>query len=135
MAAEIVRSEGEPGEGLSDRQRRALRAILECPTFKAAAEQARVSPRTLRRYLHDPDFAAALAEEQRRLLRFGMMRAGSLLERALDVVSLDMEPGARADMRLRAAALVLQHVTRLLEFFDLEERIARLEERADREKA
>jgi len=135
LAADIVRSDGEPRDRLSDRQRRVLRAILERPTFKEAARAAGVSPRTLRRYLHDPDFGAALIEEQRRLMRFGVMRAGSLLDRALDVVALDMEPGVAGDVRLRAAGLVLRHVTQLLEFFDLEERIKRLEERADREKS
>ena len=46
-------------ENLDDRQHKALLALLDNPTIKAAAEAAGIGRSTLHRYLKDPEFAAA----------------------------------------------------------------------------
>ena len=130
--SQIVASEGEPYERLNRRQRAALVALVMCPTVKDAARQAGVTRRTLERYMADPVFAEALRREQGRLLRLGVARLGALLNKAVDVVALDMEPGVSGDVRLRAASLVLRHVSQLLEFLQIEQRLTRLEERRAR---
>jgi hypothetical protein len=57
------------------------------------------------------------------------VRLAGLLVKSLDVIGLDLEPGAGAAYRLRAAALVLRHAAGLLEFVELEDRVKALEER------
>ena len=118
-------------ETLSRRQKRALAALLSEPTTKAAAEKAGISRTTLYRYLAEPCFQEALAQQQRQVLRASAARLAALLERALDVLGETMASD-EADSRLKAAALVVRHVARLTELAELQERVEILETRAVR---
>jgi hypothetical protein len=116
-----------PNGTLTARQRRAIAALLTEPTVTAAAKTAKVGRRTLQTWLTLPHFRAALSETQGHELGLVAVRLAGLLTKSLDVIGLDMEPGAGADYRLRAAALILRHGSGLLEFADLEQRVSRLE--------
>lgn len=113
---------------LTAKQRRALAALLSEPTVKDAASKAGVSRKTLYRYLSEPAFQDALTGWQHQVLRGTSARLAGLLQKALDVIALDMEPGVDGGIQLRAAGLVLRHVAGLTEFVGLEERVRVLEE-------
>jgi len=113
---------------LTARQRRVLSALLSEPTVKGAAEVAGVGRKTVYRYLADPAFHKALREAQGERLKMAVARMTGLLEKALDAIGLDLGPGHdKAQVRLRAAGLVLRHYPGLLEVHDLEDRVASLE--------
>jgi hypothetical protein len=61
--------------GLSARQERVLLALLSTPTHEAAAKQAGVSSRTLRKYLHDLTFLAAYRQRRAELVSAGVALA------------------------------------------------------------
>jgi hypothetical protein len=76
---------------LTDRQRRALAALLTARTAQDAASQAGVGERTLRRWLNRPSFRVAYTEASRQRLSeaVGQLRAASaeavnVLRAALD---------------------------------------------------
>jgi len=115
---------------LNVRQRRVLSALLSEPTVKDAAKAAGVGRRTVYRYMAEPVFQAALRDAQGQMLRLAVARMAGLMEKALDVIGLDLEPGHdKAHIRLRAAALVLRHYPGLVEVHNLEERVSALEAR------
>ena len=120
--------------GLTQRQKRAIAALLSEPTVQAAADLADVSRATLYRYLGAPAFQEALSRAQGEVLHMSTARLAGLLSRALDELGDVLDSGRNASARQRAAATVLQHVTGLLEFADLAGRIEVLEQ-AERKKA
>ena len=112
---------------LTARQKRAIAALVSEPTVKAAADKAGISRKTLYRYLADDAFRAELSQAQSNVLRMSTLRLAGLLQKALDVIALDMLPGVDGKIRLRAATAVLRHITGLLEYADLEQRVSELE--------
>lgn len=117
---------------MSKKKKRALEALLREPTVSRAAQTAGISERTLYRYMTDPDFQAAMVEAQGGALRTATIRLTGLLQKALDVIGLDFEPGVDGKLRLTAAGLVLRHVQNILEYADLERRVAILEQASKR---
>ena len=120
--------------GDSVRETRAIGAFLTAPTLAQAAKKACISERTLRRYLARPDFRNAYEDARRRALGAALQRlqdASGVAVRVLLEVAAD-EAGKPAD-RLRASNLILDHAVRGAELIEVGERLARLEERIERE--
>jgi hypothetical protein len=122
-------------DGLPVGQKRALVALVSEPTVKAAAVAAGVGRATLYRYMASGAFRAALARRQSEVLAVSSLRLAGMLEAALDVVGRAVNGERVTTTELRAAALVLRHVTGLLEYASLEERVLALEERSERGEA
>ena len=108
-------------------QVKALAALVSQPTLTLAAKQARVSERTMYRWLSDNE---PFRTEYRRLQRevvsnatYQLMKASNNAVNALTSVMSD--PEAPASSRVQAAKTVL-------ETEDLEERLSNLEERPAR---
>jgi len=102
------------GEELSRCQERAIIALLERRTIKEAAEQTKISERTLRRWLQRPEFQAAyraaqakLLEDATAILQHASLKAASTLYDCLN-------SGKESD-RIRAAAIILDLAEKAVE--------------------
>ncbi len=118
--------------GLSPRQRRAIRALLVEKNIKAAAKVAKVGHRTLTRWLTQPDFllelrqaeAGALDEASRLLVR----EAGPAVEALATIRDNALNSAAS---RVSAARAILDNTIRLRELAAVEERLRALEAMTD----
>ena len=87
---------------------KALAALLDAPTFTAAAEQAGLSRRTIYSYLRsDPDFAMAFKQQRQLRELEAAERAAALHQDALDAIKDVMANGESGAVRLRAAERLL----------------------------
>ncbi len=116
--------------GLSDRQEKALAAMLASPTLVAAAERCGLTERTLRRYLKDPEFKRRYHEERAFLLDQTVAGLQKLGIGAVGVLRRNFDaPNPHA--QIRAARTVLDLMFKGTELVEMEERLRRLEEDAD----
>ena len=116
---------------LTGPQRLALEALLSGASKPDAAEIAGRTERTVNRWVTgDPAFRAALDEASAEAIDEGGRRLALMLnlatKRLHDVLA---NPTANPGLWLRAADLVVNHMIRLREHGDIEERIAKLEQR------
>jgi len=87
---------------------RALAALLDAPTFTAAAEQAGLSRRTIYSYLRsDPDFAMAFKQQRQLRELEAAERAAALHQDALDAIRDVMVNGESGMVKLKAAQQLL----------------------------
>jgi hypothetical protein len=115
---------------LSAKQQRAIEALLNGMTKGQAATAAGVIPRTLSRWLADPDFQAELNTASDQVIKAAATRLKSTLDAAVTVMRETMEDRqVNAAVRLRAADRVASHALKLVEAAELLERIERLEDR------
>jgi len=84
---------------LNPNQVRGIAALLTEPTITAAAEKAGVQPKTIYRWLKQPEFTAALSEAQAREIETASRRLAGMQSDALDALA---DVFARSD---RLAAL------------------------------
>lgn len=113
---------------LSVKQRTAVDALLAHGDQRQAARAAGVSDRTLRRWLHEPDFAAAVTDAQDAALdavTADLVRAAGGAV-ALLAATVDNEDAALG-LRLQAARTLLDAALRWRELRGIEQRLAALE--------
>ncbi len=119
------------GEKLSRYQERAIATLLTEPTIAAAAAAAGVGERTLRRWLHENEgFIAAYRQARRRASEVAVAHLQRAAEKAAATLERNLECGD-PNPEIRAANVVLSHILRGLEFYELEERLAALERRIE----
>lgn len=98
-------------------------------TVTAAAAQAKVTTRTIYRWLTDPDFKAALAAAEANVLAVTTRAVMAVMLAAVDTLKAAIDdPEAGHGVKVRAADLLLVHAPRLYELRTLEARLAALEE-------
>lgn len=115
---------------LTTRQRRFVAALLSEKTVTAAAEAAKVAPRTAWNYLADDAVRAELARRQDGILGHVSRRLATEMETALDVLHEVMVNADAPDApRVSAARAVLDGGLKLAELVALAERVSQLEER------
>ena len=119
----------ENGSGLTTKQVRAVQALLTTKGLAEAAQTAQVGERTLARWLTEPVFRAALSQAEGDLLDAATRRLLSLQDSAIGAFEavLDGEEVSHT-VRLRAAQGVLDHLLRLRELRNMEQRITALEQ-------
>jgi len=121
-------SENGNQNGLTDKQQRAITALLSEPTAKSAAKKAKVSETTLYRWLSDALFSAALREARGRVLESTLSAlqgaSGKAVETLLDVMD---DKTAHPSARVSAAKAVLEMMLRGRDALDNEERLRLLE--------
>ena len=120
------------GKKLGRKKEEAIVALLSQRSIEDAARACNTPPRTLHRWLKEPEFDAAFRAARRaaygqsiaRLQQASTVAATTLLEVMVD-------PKTPASTRIRAAECVLTHATKSIELEDLQARIGDLERAAE----
>lgn len=125
---------GPDTDSLTERQRRALAALLAAPTAKQAAERAGLSERQMKRYRADPVFRAAYQEAQTELLDRAVNQSRQHLIGALSVLSeIAEDVNAPPAARVSAARASVELALKLGEQADVLARLDALEQQALKE--
>ena len=127
----------ENGSKLSAKQHRALSALLTSKSVAEAAAATGLGERTIYRWLTDPAFRQALSAAEGDLIDAATRRLLTLQGTALDTLEAVLgDEDASAGVRIRAAQMVLDHLLKLRELRDIEQRLQALEAaQAEREAA
>lgn len=113
---------GGPGENLTDRQARAIVALLSCRTREEAARQAEVSTSTLYAWLADPSFAARYDEARTRAFEDGIRDLRGLVGKATATLERNLDCG-QPGAEIRAAVALLDLSIRAHEQIELTDRV------------
>lgn len=114
---------------LKTRQTRAIRALLEESSVKASARRAGVGESTLRRWLCEPGFNAALREARGRALESVLTSLQGLGELAAETLrSVMSDPNAHPGSRVKAAIGALSMLLKSKEVLETEDRLRAIEE-------
>jgi len=114
---------------LNANQKRALTALLSCPSLRAAAQSCRLSERTLYNYLADPGFASELRARQDAVLLSVTAGLAGLSGSAVEVLEgVLSDPETSASVKVRAALGWLSELRRGLELEALADRVSQLEQ-------
>lgn len=110
-------------------QARALSCLVAGGTFAQAAQAARVTERTLRRWRNSPEFAEALREGERAVIECAGRVAYSLARESMTVLrSVMVNPKGDPGPRVRAAAVLLDVALKWRDAVATEARIDALEQ-------
>lgn len=115
-----------PDDGLTDRQRRAVLAILETPTMEAAAKASGVARVTLYEWEKLPAFKDALGAARAELYREGMGALKAATAKAASRL-VELLDSRNENTRRLTARDVLALGVRIVENEDIEARIEQLE--------
>ncbi len=115
---------------LTDKQEKALVALLGSPTLSSAATTAGIDVRTLHRWLEDEAFATAYRDARRKAVQQSIARLQQASSVAVSVLLGLMEDTTiAASVRLAAASRVLDLAIKAVELEDMDQRLATLEAR------
>lgn len=115
-------------ESITQKQQRALIALLTSPTKEAAAKKAGIESKTLRRYLADPDFQEEYRNAFTSMIEDVTRQAQRAIAPALSCLREIVEDESEnTQARIQAARSTLEYALRLTEQFDIIERIQSLE--------
>jgi len=125
-------AESDSLAGLTRGQRRAIPALLECPTIADAAGEAQLSERTVYRYLAEPAFQEALRAEQARVINASTAAVIGTRPRAVQTLleALETDTASWAE-KIRAAHYLMGHAQTAIELDALTARLERLEKLID----
>lgn len=115
---------------LSERQQRAIAALLTERNITEAASAARVGRRTLQRWLADEAFRMAVSAAQCEVLNHAQRRLANLTLRAVDTLADCLESEAAPENRA-AADSVFRNLKLMREQNDFEARLQTIEEKLD----
>ncbi len=112
---------------LSQRQEKAILALLSARTIAGAAEQSGIGARTLERWLaEDNAFVEAFRATRTRVMEQAIARLQDAASAAVQTLERNLEPPAPPSAQIRSAIAVLEFATKGVEQFDLVERVDRL---------
>lgn len=101
-------------------------ALISCGTVQAAAEQLRISPRTIYDRRRDADFRAAYQDARNELLRAAVSAIGRRLLEAITVTAEIMnDPNVNPATRLQCAQTILTNAGKLTEQLSKDELTSR----------
>lgn len=113
---------------LSPKQQKTIAALLTCESNEQAAKQAGVTPRTISRYLSDPEFKAEYQKALSGLVEAATRSAQRNLEPAVSTLRELMEDKSQnGQIRVSAARSLLEYSLKLSERVDILERLDILE--------
>ena len=123
------------GEKLGPKKQKAILALLSSRNVEEAARVAGVEPRTLYRWMKEPEFDAAYRGARRDAYSQSIARIqqGSGAA-ATTLLKLAVDPATPASTRARAAIAVLALGAKGIELEDLEARVAELEQSVEASK-
>ena len=118
---------------LSRAQLLAIPHLAAGSSIRATADTIGVSERSIRRWLKNPEFAAALREAEKEVWNATVRKLRALGEKAVNALGRVLEdPGATPSARIQAARAILDGIAKaeaLSRLQDLEDRVRALEER------
>ena len=113
---------------LKPKQEEAIIALLSNRSVEDAARAVKTAPRTLYRWLKEPDFDAAYRQARRAAFRQCAARLQQASGAAVSaVLKVMVDPSTPGPTRLRAADIVLAHAAKAIEIEDIEVRVSELE--------
>lgn len=114
---------------MTNRQQKALAALIRSPTVEVAAQEAGVGYSTLRRWIkEDANFRQAYQEELAGLISEAAGQARQSLAPALSALrEITENPSSPGAVRVSAAKAILDAAMRLAEATDVLERVEALE--------
>lgn len=113
---------------LSERQVRAIAAIMAGETIARAAKKASAGKRTIYTWMKDPAFAAALREARSKAMTEAISALAGLAGAAVSVLREALKAkDTEADLRVRTAKIALDSLMRAHSTIDVEERLAAIE--------
>lgn len=116
---------------MTEKQARALAALLSEPTQEAAAKKVGISARTIRRYLAEEEFSEAYRQAHAQLVENATKQMQRGLSAAVDTLQeIATDQDAAKSARVAAARSILEQALRYTEIADIMGRIAKLEELA-----
>lgn len=105
---------------MTPNKEKALAALLTQPTQEMAAAEAGIDPRTLRRYLADPEFQAEYKKAFSGLVTEATRQAQQSLSAALSTLREILEDSSQAaTARIQASRSLLEYGLRLTEITDI----------------
>jgi hypothetical protein len=119
-------------EKLGGRKEAAILALLTARSIEEAARTANVPPRTLFRWLKEPEFDAAYRKAKR--AAFGQATARLLYLTSAAVSTLGtvmLAPSTPPATKVRAADSILDHTAKSIEIEDIDARVTELERAAE----
>ena len=117
---------------LKPKQEDAIAALLSNRSVEDAARAVKITPRTLYRWLKEPDFDAAYRQTRRAAFGQCVARLQQASSAAVSVMlKILADPSAPPSARLRAADMVVTHSAKAIEIEDIEARVAELERHAE----
>jgi transposase-like protein len=120
---------------LGRKKEAAILALLSQRNIEEAARSVGISPRTLYRWLQDPDFSAGYRAARRAAFSQSAARLQQMCSAAVTTLGKVMvDPNSPVASRVRAADSVLDHAAKSLEIEDIEVRMSELERAAEQNK-
>ncbi len=117
---------------LTQKQNKALLALLTQPTREAAAKAAGITSKTLRSYLDDPAFLSEYEKALSGLVKDATRQAQQSLSPALSTLREIVEDSRQpATARISAARSLLEYSLRLTEITDILDQLRELEKWRD----
>ncbi|MDQ3302178.1 MAG: hypothetical protein M3518_02350 [Actinomycetota bacterium] len=121
-------SDNGGGKKLSHHQDRAVAGLLSTRTIAEAAAAAGVSSRTLERWLSEShEFVAEYRAARRRVVEGAVSQLQDATTEAVDCLKRNLSCGMPST-EVRAASVILDHALKAVEVYELESRLAALEE-------
>jgi len=116
------------GAKFGRKKEEAIVALLSHRSIEEAARAVGVAPRTLLRWLKEPEFNAAYRESRRGAFGQSVARLQQMSTAAVTTLGKIMiDPNAPASTRARCADSILNHTAKAIELDDIEARVSQLE--------
>jgi hypothetical protein len=113
---------------LKRKQEEAILALLSNRNVEETARAIKITPRTLYRWLNEPEFDRAYRKARRKAFGQATGRLQQACSAAVSVMMKTMvDANAGASVRLRAADMVYSHAAKAIEIEDVDLRVSELE--------
>jgi hypothetical protein len=119
-----------PGHGskLGRKKEEAIAALLNYRTVEEAARTINVNPKTLQRWMHNPEFEGAYRQARQQAYSQVATRIQQSMAPALATIcKIMVDPNVPPTARLHAANYILNQGTKIMEVDDLGARVTELE--------
>jgi hypothetical protein len=119
------------GSKLKPKQEEAIVALMSHQSVDDAARAIKIGPRTLYRWLKEPEFDAAYLKARRDTYKQGIARLQKNVGAAISILFKVMADAATPPaVKVRAVECVLSHSGKAIEIEDIEMRVTELEHAA-----
>ena len=120
------------GSKFGRKKEEAIAALLTQRNVEDAARSIGVAPKTLLRWMKEPEFESAYRAARRDAFRQSIARLQQATSAAVTtLLKVMVDPGTPASTKVRAADSVLNHAAKAIEIEDIEARVTELERAAE----